>query len=411
MARQTNILVVSDNFLIGGREAYISTCLRELSCTNDFRGQHALLTSLFDPATPHGRCFSAVSSVTDPQNIDEWLRKAEQVIAETQVDVIWVHHYAILPALRIALKHRLPLVVTLHGAPLSQGILGEQDSLGLVLALQAGARLTVVSEEIKDQLTALGVDPLKIMLAPNTVKTGGGITSARQGELKCILLTRPQKLDHIRAAVSLCAIVNDLEPTSLTIHVGRVLNDDRAKQISRSRLLGRKWLLKNPKALGYLPKVTLYPPVTDVQRAIGQADVVLGMGRVMLEGIAENKLCVLIGYSEVKGILNERSFASYRYSNFSGRGVDSPRVLDVARQIVELTQDNAIQRSALTISDQQRREISATSIAEVYLELFSNAHPVCLSNLNDESADLTECLSDDTQKVYDDLIRISQKQC
>ena len=149
MPRRKNILVVSDNFLIGGREAYISTCLRELCSANDFQGQHGLLTSLFDPGTPQGHCFSSVATVTDPQNIDEWLRKAEQVVAEMHADVIWVHHYAILPALRIALKHRLPLVVTLHGAPLSQGILREKDSLGLVLALQAGATLTVVSEEIE----------------------------------------------------------------------------------------------------------------------------------------------------------------------------------------------------------------------------------------------------------------------
>ena len=50
-----------------------------------------------------------------------------------------------------------------------------------------------------------------------------------------------------------------------------------------------------------------------------RSDVVLGMGRVVLEGLACNKPTILIGYEQVIGLVTMKRFSNYQQTNFSGR--------------------------------------------------------------------------------------------
>lgn len=62
-----------------------------------------------------------------------------------------------------------------------------------------------------------------------------------------------------------------------------------------------------------------FTQTTDIKRAIEDADIVIGMGRSVLEGVAMGRLGIVHGRWGTGGILNEENVNTLRACNFSGR--------------------------------------------------------------------------------------------
>jgi len=365
-----SILVVIDNFLIGGRETYIASSLESINSASTKKSSYALLASKIDTAQANS-VFDEVSSVDEPIELSAWLEKGDRLVANNNPSLIWAHHYGLLPAFMLAVRHDLPLVITLHGAPFSHGKLAEADILGLLLCLQFGGTVTAVSEEIKDELKTVGISNSDVLLTPNSIVFDSNEIKQTQtsNKLNCLLMSRPQKLDHIRAAISLAAALNRKVDTKLTIHLGRELGDTNYVNKPLSQLLGRKWILTKPSVWSFLKKINIKPPIKNSQDAISQANVVFGMGRVLLEGIAANRLSVLIGYNEVMGVLNQQVYDEFKYSNFSGRAVKPKSLKLVVNNIVKTLAGGPIEKGLL--SEKQCNEISIEALSEKLIKIFN----------------------------------------
>ena len=85
-------------------------------------------------------------------------------------------------------------------------------------------------------------------------------------------------------------------------------------------MLGRKWLLRHPRVFAALDAVELRELIDDPLREIASADLVFGMGRVLLEAIAAAKLPVMIGYQDPIALISSENIERLGDSNFSGRG-------------------------------------------------------------------------------------------
>ena len=102
-----------------------------------------------------------------------------------------------------------------------------------------------------------------------------------------------------------------------------------------SEILGRRWVAQGlDRVTGAL--LTRFEPSTEKpEEKVVQSDIVLGMGRALLEGLAAGRPSVLVGYEGVIGLVTNDNFERLQFSNFSGRGVAAQNLSHVVRQTAQ----------------------------------------------------------------------------
>lgn len=328
------ILIATNNFWLGGRETYVATWLQQLGVKAD------LLATQIDRDVPGLDLFDAIEACgPEPyaQRWQSWLARGAQLIERARPDVIWAHHFELLPAWLLSRIHGIPLLTTFHGPVIGAGRPNDlMQTLGMTLAIHRGDAVTGVSEEILDNLRSLHArDP---QLLPNTVAFADAPPPTRTPPRNFVLLTRRDKLEHIRQSALLFArYAKGVSGCRLVIADGEMkFKANEAGSLRAAlRQLGGRWALGQ--GLGFLrtiPRVHFIGWTADARRHIREADVVLGMGRVVLEGIAEDRLAVLVGYKALHGVITPANFDAFRRSNFSGRGVPEKSAAEVVEELL-----------------------------------------------------------------------------
>jgi len=343
------ILVATNNWWLGGRETFIATWLEQLGVKAD------LLATLIDRDVPGLHLFdSAVATGQEPyaRRWALWLARGAELIERARPDAIWAHHFELLPAWILSRLHGVPLLVAFHGPVVGAGRPNDlMQSLGMAVAIHRGDAVTGVSEEILDGLRSLAPDR-DARLLPNTVAFPAETGPAHNPPRNFVLLTRRDKLDHIRQSALLFAeYAKRVSGCRLVIADGEMKFD--AKQAgsvgAAMRQLGARWALGQ--GLGFLrnvPRIHFIGWTADARKHIREADAVLGMGRVVLEGIAEDRKAVLVGYKAVHGVITAENFDAFRRSNFSGRGAPKKSHREVAEELLSIRPDLASKRDQIS---------------------------------------------------------------
>jgi glycosyltransferase involved in cell wall biosynthesis len=320
------ILVATNNFWVGGRETYTDTYLGELGA------EAALIASNVDRAAPGIERFS---EIVECGQWTAWLERGRELIERFKPDVIWAHHYDLLPAWLLSRIHRVPLLTTFHGPLTGAGRPNDLiQSLGMTLAIHRGAAITAVSEESRQTLPAQG------LLLPNAVALAPTTLPPTLPPRRFVLLTRRDKLEHIRQSALLFArYASEVSGCTLVVADGEMQFEAKDARSVRAALrqLGARWSAsQGVRFLRRLPRIHFIGWTSDSRNAIRNADVVLGMGRVVLEAIAEGRPAVLIGYGDVHGLVTADNFDEWRRTNFSGRGIAARDHGDVVRELLAL---------------------------------------------------------------------------
>jgi len=108
---------------------------------------------------------------------------------------------------------------------------------------------------------------------------------------------------------------------------------------------------------------------SDTRRAIEDADVVFGMGRSVLEGVAMGRLGIVHGRWGTGGIVNERNVPTLRACNFSGR--NSGGDFWTVERFIEEIDANYRPEVLAWGADYVRREHDSRKAAEEYVALGS----------------------------------------
>jgi hypothetical protein len=384
--------MVCDNFWIGGRETFIADVVymmrkigvESISLISGQIGNPSVET-IFDQAV----------NVGDAKSIDRWLELGDALIEQISPQLIWAHHYSLVPSLLLAERHKLPLHITIHGPLMSTGRYNFSNALGFSMAAYTGATVSGVSEEIKGQLTSFsddidcwGVFPNKVRVSGKNNKQTPVSETLEQNSLedkshviRFAVFSRQNKLGHLRQAVLLAHqfklkghLVRLDIYTGINKHVG-IANTRLSPLQQKLSLFGRKWFIRNARLIPFTKHIHVHPLTHDVGGAMQKSDVILGMGRVTLEAIANLKTSVLIGYDDAIGVVNSDSFKLYQSTNFSGR----EQRRDSYEKIVNDTLE------ALSISQQELSELATlvdieateSSLAKL-LSYASNANPITI---------------------------------
>jgi hypothetical protein len=277
-------------------------------------------------------------------------------------DLVWAHHFDLLPAWLLARAHRVPLLSTFHGPIVgAQRPNDPQQALGMVLGALRADTVSGVSAEILHSLDSLRMNADKrtedgeserpgdasgSLLLPNCVSL---VPSAppRHPPRRLLMITRPDKQDHIRQAVLFLGAYRRLVAgATLDLIIGRNPEDELAATRTRNgrileqgrealRLLGGSWCLaQRRQGLRTFAAVRFRGFVADPSPCLQRADAVIGMGRVVLEGLAHGRSAVLAGYDALHGPVRADNVQSLRYANFSGRGVQAMTPDDAAAALL-----------------------------------------------------------------------------
>jgi hypothetical protein len=340
-----HILVTTDQFLVGGRESYLETYLSELRGSGY---QPSLLAGRVEAGVPALRVFGDVRTCggdAAEARLGAWLREGLKHLAQTPASAIWAQHYDLVPAWLLSRITRTPLLGTFHGPLTGAGRPNDMiQATGMALAVHRGDLVSAVSTEAAASIVGLAPG-LDVAVLPNAVR----LTLDAPGPAACVprrvlLVARREKLEHLRWGVLLFAAYQRRVPGARLAILSAESPDEceprrRLGHLRRGlRLLGARWCHGERRRLWRaLPRVRWLGYTPDPRSAARQAELVFGMGRALLEGLAEGRPGVLVGYDRVCGLVTARSFGAFAATNFSGRGVPPRDPQDVCAEILGLS--------------------------------------------------------------------------
>lgn len=242
------------------------------------------------------------------------------LVNEEKIDVL--HAHARIPAWVghfVSLFTRRPMVTTAHGI--------YSANLGMRALTAWGRHVIAVSSDVKGHLVQnFGVDAARVTVIPNGVDTARFTPEAdptpvlaefglSPADPKVVYISR---LSGARGEVALRVIEAVPEllrryPTLKTFIVGE---GDKLPEV-------RRWAEKVNQDFK-TEAVIVTGARTDTAALIAPATVVIGVGRVILEGMASAKPVIVAGEAGFMGVLTPENLDLAKKHNFSGRGAEQP---------------------------------------------------------------------------------------
>ncbi|NLG86480.1 MAG: glycosyltransferase family 4 protein [Firmicutes bacterium] len=312
-----NVLLALMALETGGAETHVVGLAQELKK----RGHHVIVASQGgcleeELLAAEIRHFQVPLNSRAPWDLLCGLRLMIRLVNEYNINLIhaharipaWVGHFA-------SLWTRRPLVTTAHGI--------YSANLGLKALTTWGDQVIAVSEDVRAHLVQnFGVPKDNVTVIPNGVDTTRFAPDVDPGPVlaefglsaadpKIVYVSR---LSGARGEVALKVIeaVPELlrrHPKLTTFIVGE---GDKLPEVER-------WAEKVNQDFRR-PAILVTGARTDTASIIAVATVVIGVGRVILEGMASAKPVVIAGEAGFMGLLTPSILAEAKRHNFSGRG-------------------------------------------------------------------------------------------
>ncbi len=311
--RMKNILIVTENFTVGGLETYLSGEIRQL--TEDGWKVHLAVGKQFDDALlPDG-----IASITrdlnfEPsqsiENLWETVHCLRKLIRTNKIDLVHAHPFISIFAAFIAAEfERTGFVITLHGPTSIASYSPLHEFLLKQVILPHTPLILAVSEEVA-QLVEVYTSPDTVKILPNSIDLSVFSQAAVSHEVPDPRWLVVSRLDEFKIVG-----IYEFITIAKSLHLpGIVIIGDGP---ARTTLMGK--LADN----GLADFVEFLGTKTGVHSYMARFAGVAGMGRVALEGLASKKPVILVGYDGVKGFIKPSNFYQAMKTNFSGRSLEN----------------------------------------------------------------------------------------
>lgn len=257
--------------------------------------------------------------------LNQNIKKINRIIIENDIDIIYLHHwYSIIIGFCAAILNKLPYVVTFHSVPknLSENLPCLDELLQLSILPNASSIISISPEVEQTLKNKYGIQTNNIIKNTINEKVFKGEISESKQKLVLISRLSNDKKQHLISGINFFTEYNKLYQDSCLKIIGKGNIENEIK----------RYIAKINESSGK-KIIDLLGVSTKVQDNISEADIVLGMGRVVLEAVSCKRKSVLIGYDGVKDILTTENFADFSKTNFSGRGFQNKSVVDVIRRL------------------------------------------------------------------------------
>jgi glycosyltransferase involved in cell wall biosynthesis len=236
--------------------------------------------------------------------------KLSRIIRREKIDLLHVNHgkTLVLGAV-LGWLHQLPLVYTIHGVSRRELPLTLKD-----LLFRRVSRVIAVSEEsaafFKSQVR---YPASRIVVSRNAIDFShfAAVERIRGGSFNVLYMSRLDR-DKRKAVEAVMDAVARLFPERPQLRLrilgdGRQYNKIKKKACALNRFIGRDVIAIDGWA-------------DDPAEYMVKADVVIGVGRCVLEAIALGMPTLVAGNEGIGGLVTDANFHSLQKTNFSGRG-------------------------------------------------------------------------------------------
>lgn len=306
-----NILIVSENFLLGGLETHIlSHCemLDDIGHNIYFATSDQSDITLIEKYLKNVLLINNFSS-TSGTDIIYHFNKLKKFIIDNNIDYIQIHPYVTsIVTAAVAENLGVPYSFTAHGPLNFSPIFGEvYNSLIFEKVLPGAHKVYSVSEEVSNLISRKNGN-IETHVLPNLIKISEEDLVGKKDIISIISRLDNDKLPGVLSCIKFCRQYLK-SPNSGHINVIIVGDGEAFDEISE--------FIKdddNIQLVGYKDNVISY-----IQRSL----FVCGMGRVALEAMSCNIPFLLIGYDGVKGLITTENVDEISSFNFSGRNLNN----------------------------------------------------------------------------------------
>ncbi|MDC7807937.1 glycosyltransferase [Luteimonas sp BLCC-B24] len=361
---EKSLLIVTEAFELGGLESYIRGEVAQLQRLG-WKVHLACGHRFSEAMLPEGLASLTTGLALGPEaDIAAFLGAVDHLVElarREQVSAVHAHPFtALLPAVACASTLGLRCAITLHGPDSISGSYGEAyDFMLTSLALPFASAVVAVSEEVAD-LACPYVEPQRLRVLENAIEPVEVVAGERHGRWLAVSRLDNAKIEGVAAFIRAAA--------ELGLEGVDVCGDGPARDVLEASFTDMI-------ASGQLRMLGAHADANVRMRAYAG---VAGMGRVALEGLAAGLPVVLVGYSGVKGLLDDALYATASRSNLSGRGLPDVPVSALARQLQALRPGVVPEISVLA-----RSERDADVLWRRFTEMLGDAAPVRSSVVED----------------------------
>lgn len=106
---------------------------------------------------------------------------------------------------------------------------------------------------------------------------------------------------------------------------------------------------------------------SEIAKEIFDSDIVLGLGRCIIEAMASKRICCIIGYENIKPIVKKDNIEQAMLENFSGRGIPDETVDSIVRQIKKIGKkelEKIVEENYLFVKDKLNLEKNIYTISK-----------------------------------------------
>lgn len=322
MTECRNLLVVTEEFTSGGVETHIRGEIQQLSelgmvchlaCGERF--SDTMLPPEVATVTT-GVTFHPEASV---QELLEAIERLSELVVREKISAIHLHGFtSLVVGSFVAELQGVRCIISIHGPSLSNSAYGPLfDFLLDSVVLPGASGVVVVSEELRN-LYAPYVDPRRLVVLRNAVTVPSiRVNRPSAGERRWLYASR---LDGAKVGGLIELLKFVQEESDLRI--------DIAGDGPESEFVQR-WVCER----GLQDRIRLLGLVEGLPSRMPEYDMVFGMGRVVLEGLAAGVPACLVGYDGIKGVVTERLFERAAWANFSGRHLTNIDETELRKQI------------------------------------------------------------------------------
>lgn len=356
-----NILQMYDYMKIGGAETHIITLSNELK-----KMGHNIYI-----ASPKGESVDEIKrnninhiecDLYDINKIDENILFLKEVIKKYKINIIHVHPYiSQIVACNCSIQLGVPVVTTLHSKVITPS---------LNKPFRNNIRKYIcISEETKRAQKQYGYNESDLVYIPNSVELGKAPDESSfflNKEIRMLYISRIDK-DKVKSIMNLLSTIPVLVKNGLSIKL-EILGDGECIEEVKEVSNGINEDLKSQ-------VIDVLGSKSNIKDLIDESDIVIGVGRVVLEGLANGRFTICLGNDNYPGIIDTNKLLNISEVNFTERNTNRKfNKIDLYNDIYDIYYNfnkhfNDLLETYNTVKENYSIQISARKHIETYLNV------------------------------------------
>lgn len=356
------VLFVCENFSKGGLETNLYTTIQSMKNSVEF----------FFAIDGYDKVWNLENVYTDfhfrlnctIENFLEDVNKLIKIIKDNKIDIVHAQpFFSFFPAVFAAKICKIPVVYTYHGMGSFNFTCYQNDAFLFNMLLDYEVdKVFSVSQEGKRIMQSIVIEKDKIVYLPNSIDIDRFSKSKVINNKSWALVSRID-IDKINEIKKLIEILNEIDIKSLYIFGDGTEKEDLIKFIKEKNLTDRV-IIK-----GHTNNLT--------EEIKGKFNGIIGIGRVLMEGLSMEMPTILIGYNKIAGVVDSKLYNKIKNENFVNKYLEDICVDDLKYQIQKVYSNFYDKR----IFKLFKREFASGIVSKQYYEELKSIKGFSLLNL------------------------------